>query len=290
MTEQVSDEALAGRWMKAGLNVPRELVDETIRRGGRMAPHLGAMLTDADLWQASSEEPEFWAPIHAVFLVQAIKDPAFTPHVCRFLREGLGEYWLTEEGARLVFSLGPGALEPIWAVATDPEANDWGRIVAVDGIVMLGLAHESLRADLAARFLPQARLLSGGMEDDVDGGDEVVLNALLGGLACLHEEAAKALIEEAYSKEWADLCLAAKEDVLEPYQKSFEELLQERTADPLKHFDPERLAVLEAEGPPWEDEDFPRPFVNPASKAGRNDPCPCGSGKKHKKCCGKDQA
>ncbi len=23
-----------------------------------------------------------------------------------------------------------------------------------------------------------------------------------------------------------------------------------------------------------------------ASKAGRNDPCPCGSGKKHKKCCG----
>ena len=23
----------------------------------------------------------------------------------------------------------------------------------------------------------------------------------------------------------------------------------------------------------------------PASKAGRNDPCPCGSGKKYKKCC-----
>lgn len=24
-----------------------------------------------------------------------------------------------------------------------------------------------------------------------------------------------------------------------------------------------------------------------ASKAGRNDPCPCGSGRKHKKCCGR---
>jgi uncharacterized protein YecA (UPF0149 family) len=23
-------------------------------------------------------------------------------------------------------------------------------------------------------------------------------------------------------------------------------------------------------------------------KVGRNDPCPCGSGKKYKKCCGKD--
>jgi hypothetical protein len=29
----------------------------------------------------------------------------------------------------------------------------------------------------------------------------------------------------------------------------------------------------------------PKPFVNPGSKLGRNDPCPCGSGRKYKKCC-----
>ncbi len=29
------------------------------------------------------------------------------------------------------------------------------------------------------------------------------------------------------------------------------------------------------------------PFVRPEPKVGRNDPCPCGSGKKFKKCCGK---
>jgi tetratricopeptide (TPR) repeat protein len=28
-------------------------------------------------------------------------------------------------------------------------------------------------------------------------------------------------------------------------------------------------------------------IVNDSAKVGRNDPCPCGSGKKHKKCCGK---
>ena len=27
------------------------------------------------------------------------------------------------------------------------------------------------------------------------------------------------------------------------------------------------------------------PLVRAAPKVGRNDPCPCGSGKKHKKCC-----
>jgi SEC-C motif len=36
----------------------------------------------------------------------------------------------------------------------------------------------------------------------------------------------------------------------------------------------------------------PASYVTPQSvarqsKSGRNDPCPCGSGKKHKKCCGK---
>lgn len=29
-----------------------------------------------------------------------------------------------------------------------------------------------------------------------------------------------------------------------------------------------------------------KPFAHKASKTGRNDPCPCGSGKKLKKCCG----
>ena len=31
------------------------------------------------------------------------------------------------------------------------------------------------------------------------------------------------------------------------------------------------------------------PTVREAPKVGRNDPCPCGSGKKYKKCCGKDK-
>ncbi|MBQ1354769.1 MAG: SEC-C domain-containing protein, partial [Ruminococcus sp.] len=28
--------------------------------------------------------------------------------------------------------------------------------------------------------------------------------------------------------------------------------------------------------------------VRKGKKVGRNDPCPCGSGKKYKKCCGRD--
>ncbi|MBO7622282.1 MAG: SEC-C domain-containing protein [Victivallales bacterium] len=31
-----------------------------------------------------------------------------------------------------------------------------------------------------------------------------------------------------------------------------------------------------------------KPIVREEPKVGRNDPCPCGSGKKYKKCCGKN--
>ncbi len=40
-------------------------------------------------------------------------------------------------------------------------------------------------------------------------------------------------------------------------------------------------------GQAWSDatSDKPKPIVSPTTKLGRNDPCPCGSGRKYKKCC-----
>lgn len=44
----------------------------------------------------------------------------------------------------------------------------------------------------------------------------------------------------------------------------------------------------------YEDDDYDEmeykqePYRRTEPKVGRNDPCPCGSGKKYKKCCGKD--
>ena len=34
----------------------------------------------------------------------------------------------------------------------------------------------------------------------------------------------------------------------------------------------------------------PKAYRRPEPKVGRNDPCPCGSGKKYKKCCGRESA
>lgn len=39
----------------------------------------------------------------------------------------------------------------------------------------------------------------------------------------------------------------------------------------------------------WETEEKQEPYRRQAAKIGRNDPCPCGSGKKYKNCCGKNK-
>lgn len=46
--------------------------------------------------------------------------------------------------------------------------------------------------------------------------------------------------------------------------------------------------VKEADGWKFDDGELVReaPIMREAPKVGRNDPCPCGSGKKYKKCCG----
>ena len=49
---------------------------------------------------------------------------------------------------------------------------------------------------------------------------------------------------------------------------------------------PQREQVMKPDAP---NAGAQTPYKNKGEKIGRNDPCPCGSGKKYKKCCGKDE-
>ena len=75
-----------------------------------------------------------------------------------------------------------------------------------------------------------------------------------------------------------------------PMQMMHEEFgqfgISQETAEELP---PEVQAQLQAEGMEGAEEEpeISFTFHNETPKVGRNDPCPCGSGKKYKKCCGR---
>jgi uncharacterized protein YecA (UPF0149 family) len=53
-----------------------------------------------------------------------------------------------------------------------------------------------------------------------------------------------------------------------------------------KELYPEELENADTDNVQWDSMDSGT-YEREAPKIGRNDPCPCGSGKKYKKCCGK---
>lgn len=81
-----------------------------------------------------------------------------------------------------------------------------------------------------------------------------------------YEKARRSIPDE---REWA---ARADEDVEDPeYLNAMKKVISDMSPKELDHL---------VNG-------VPEPYVNPFARIGRNDPCPCGSGKKFKKCCGR---
>ncbi len=307
------DQVLAECWETVGLDVPEALVQETLKRGSRMVPLLGPLIAEPDAWESWTDEtdPAGWAPIHALMLLAVIGGPEIIPYATAFLREGFGEDWLTEVGHELVRSLGPAAIEPVAEVIEDWEADQWGRWEAVDGLRLMGLEREDCRPAVVARLRGALESLLALPRKHFGEEDAMVLSALGHALAELHDEDSRRLIREAFRKERWDLDCSSQEDVEKDFLIPFEESLRKNRRPPLEHFSPEELARLKEVEKGWkkeraearlrrpeplEDDPFERIPEPPlpragefaaSSTAGRNDPCPCGSGKKFKKCCGR---
>jgi hypothetical protein len=134
--------------------------------------------------------------------------------------------------------------------------------------------------------------------DIITGGDVEIVNEDLH-IATLEEGAE--LIIEMEMEQGIGLRAIGNEDPVRAYQiegfDMFEEMIgaiQEDTVKMLMRVRPQeklqRKQVARITSVSGGDIDSiggkPKPLVKKEKKVGRNDPCPCGSGKKYKKCCG----
>ncbi len=154
------------------------------------------------------------------------------------------------------------------------EKADQGKVegdLGINAAWTLGMLGRAEHLDLLRRLSETCGLLSGG-------GD--------------YEEAVR-LLEGCSDLAGQELWERPVRDWFEPRWKWAREWFAERSR-PVENGDTERKdLVLPPESPDAGEEDLaeafapPIPLVNPSPKVGRNDPCPCGSGKKFKKCCGR---
>ncbi len=224
----------------------------------------------------------------------------------------LGDDFVTEDLGRVLASFPNAGLSEMSAIIADESRSPYARAACVTGIATL-VADDRLDRQEAISCLHH--LFSSLPEDD----EEVYLD-VVSVLLHLHAEQAFGDIREAMRSGRISACDLGVDEVARAEQLGLDGCMRELRAyrpyrtvkdtiaetswwacfDPAE-FDEEDEDLLFALDENGEDlecslcDGEPRQWDSPDSttvrrsvpKVGRNDPCPCGSGKKHKKCCGR---
>jgi hypothetical protein len=202
---------------------------------------------------------------------------------------------ITETSSQVMAAVFDGDPQPLYDIILDPQADEFVRQAMCDTFALVTLRGELPRSE-AARFLADCfSELKPKRSCFVWEGWQAAIAAL--GLVELRPQ-----VKQAFEREFIDPTWLSyehfEEDLNATLQspdapawflernRPFNDVIEEFSTWPgFKEGEREEEQVTS--GAPWSlwDGVINTPAVNRFRNVGRNDPCPCGSGKKFKKCC-----
>jgi len=284
-----------------GLSAQDALPVEAIRAADAdRAAMLPAFLQTIESFiSASAEERAQPSPIFFIFhLLGSWREKSAYRPLARLLRcprrdvDGLLGDAITETSSQIMAAVFDGDPQPLYEIILDPQADEFVRWAMCDTLAIVTLQGELPRSE-AARFLATCFTdLKPARSCCVWDGWQSAIAAL--GLAELRPQ-----VKQAFERGWVDPTSLSFED----FEEDLDATLQSPDAPVwfLERNRPigdvvERLSTwaFDSESNREDDADTagtyrslwnPQQVFNPFRDVGRNDPCPCGSGKKFKKCC-----
>lgn len=286
--------------------VPRNVIDECARRGEAMTEYLQQLHEDDFLWQLDCDDGDWWLRLHTVMILGLIPgERAGLLLVDLMRRMSLEEDdslqgWLSGYWPALFQNKPQSVLPTLRDLCLDQNLDWYIRTNAIDTVI----ASASWQGDV---FLNQAlEWLAEIVANEEDDWDLRLMagNTLLNFVRPEY----RPLLEEMAKRQGFLGVHFSLEDVQRAYADLFHEHEWEREnfKNPWVFYEPDATAQRQKR---WQEEDikasqlilteneddfddfdfpdfdFPETYVRPEPKTGRNDPCPCGSGKKYKKCC-----
>ena len=204
---------------------------------------------------------------------------------------------ITEDLPCFIFSTFNGDIEPIKVLIENPVANEWSRNAALRSLLGLIAAQQLSREEVIdyLRYLFHSPLID----------DKGFATSLVNTVSDLYPEELLPEINTVFKQEKVDICSIDKEWVDNVLAEGKELCLAKniyKDSACLPIDDVERamswMSIFqfnkyEMDDEATENDDWSSnfdiepviPHIRVAPKIGRNDPCPCGSGKKYKKCC-----
>ena len=276
---------------------PRNVIDECARRGEDMVLALERLCGDDRASIGEESRGEWWLPLHAAHILGLIASEEAGLQLVRFMRrmaqDGDDDLqdWLSGYWPALFRNKPESALEAVRELCLDRAFGWYVRIQGTE--VTTAAAHARSGTALEAALDWLAAIAADEQEEFMFR--VTIGNALLDFPRARH----RALLEELAAKQTGPVRHFSAEDTASAFSKGEDRPGWVRFKDPWKFYSPARIehrqerwaeedAAADAEDPADEDlvpEEIEEPYVRAMPKVGRNDPCPCGSGKKYKHCC-----
>ncbi len=252
---------------------------------------LSALQEAADAPADLDRQPGPMLHMYAMYLLAQFREQAAYPLLVKFFSTP-GEISLdvtgdlvTEDLARILASVCNDDLQPIKQMIEDPAVNEYVRSACLKTFVVL-VANDKLSREPVVDYFRS--LFQGKLHREPD----FIWSALVGRSCDLYPEELLHDIEQAYDDGLVDLWTIRIEDVQRALAKDKKVALDafrqhqgrliENTVSEMRWWacftQDTNSSALECSTSTGQ------PHVK-RIKVGRNDPCPCGSGKKYKKCC-----
>ncbi len=301
MLDAFSPQQLIGLMINDEDRVPRNVIDSCAARGDDM---LEVLAPFARVWSSSEEEPDghWWMRLHAIMILGLMPGEAsghmliaFIDYIQRSNDSDLEE-WLVGYWPALTRNKPDSIIEQIQAVSNNPQIYGYWRINLTEAV-------------LASAFEQGGKVLEQALDGLVDILEDKnqdwnfrlgVGRMLLDFPRERYHEALNSIAQRQN-----DLIVSFnKNDIAKAYQSAKDNPIWKSLGDPWQFYQPSSILSRQQR---WQQEgsfeevyedpsydslptdsfymDNPQPYRREAPKVGRNDPCPCGSGKKYKKCC-----
>jgi len=279
---------------------PKDLTAEVIARREEATPRFLAMLEDID------RNPESWLAdndwmvhIYALYLLALFRETRAYPLIVRiFSRPGEFPFELagdvtTQDLGRILASVSGGEVRGMTALIENEEANEYVRSVAMDGMVSLVTNGQRTRDEVMTYFLQLFHKLERKAGAQWDGLAHVCTDLWpKEAIEELGRAYANGLVDTG-SIDWQDIeqALALGQQVAMQRARYRDPLITDLARDMgwMRCFQKKRRKYEEDPEEDLQEVMSDRysttPIRRTAPKVGRNEPCPCGSGKKFKKCC-----
>ncbi len=271
---------------------PRRALEAAVAKRDEIVPELLHVLDEAIAQpEGLLADTAVMSHIYALYLLAQFREPAAYERVVRFFRtpgetavDATGDV-ATESLDRILAALHHGDLRTNHELIEDAAASQWARGAAVRAL-QESVFSDQLSRDEAVSLL--APLFRGRIEREPSN----VWNCLVSVATDLHATELAADVRRAFEEELVDAYFISPHEVEETLQEPWE-LVLERSRRRSKGLILDTVREMSwwacfdqkgrrRERPPSDLQTIRRAEL----KVGRNEPCPCGSGKKYKKCCG----